>query len=78
MERFSVCENDSKIKTLPHPPGAHIRGRGGGGVLQNAFLGHKICGLIFEGLINRAYENTTFCMFIRNNLSVQNKFISIY
>ena len=28
--------------------------------------------------VHRAYENTTFGMFIRNNLSVQNKFISIY
>ena len=47
MERFALCESGSQIKTLPHPPGAHIRG----GVLQKASLGHKFAGL-FEGLIS--------------------------
>ena len=30
IERFSVCESDSQKNTPPpHPPEAHIRGRGG-------------------------------------------------
>ena len=46
MERFTLCKSGSQIKTLPHPPGAHIRG----GVLQKASLGHKFAGLYSKGL----------------------------
>ena len=46
MERIALCESGSQRKTLPHPPGAHIRG----GVLQKASLGRKFAGLYSKGL----------------------------